>query len=353
MAMRTAPRMWLVAVGSCVALSACTASGSASAPQSATASAPGSASAASGASWSHIHGLGVDRADGALYIAAHDGIYRSTSTGVHGPVGERRQDTMGFTITGPGTFLGSGHPDPATDPSLPSPLGLVVSTDSGNSWQPVSLGGQVDFHVLRASGDTIYGVDSVSGQLLASTDAGQSWQARGQVPARDLAIDPADPSVVVATSAEGLQRSTDGGRSWAVVAPSPLPVVVDWSEQGGLYGIEGDGSVLHSVDAGSTWTRLGEVGGTPEAMTSVTSVASAASVPATSPADATPSGTPGTPGTSGTGDGGAAGAAQDAGVRGAAPSSTVLHVAVAREGEHPSIATSVDGGRTFTEQSGA
>lgn len=309
--MRSTSRLWVVGVSASLTLTACTAS--------APSQGEGQPEQASTATWGHVHGLGVDPADGVLYVAAHDGLYRSTSDGVEGPVGQRRQDTMGFTVTGPGTFLGSGHPDTAVDPDLPNPLGLVVSRDSGQSWEQTSLGGQVDFHVLRARGDTVYGWDSISGQLLASEDAGQSWQARSDLAARDLAIDPSNPATVVATTAEGLQRSTDGGRTWSVVASSPLPVVVEWTDGGDLYGIEGDGAVLHSTDAGSSWDRIGDVGGSPEAITSQNPV------PAAPTATEAPS-------------------------VGEAPTATVLHVAVAREGEHPSIATSRDGGRTFSEQ---
>jgi hypothetical protein len=60
----------------------------------------------------HVHGLGINPADGALFVATHTGLFRA------GPgersakrVVDRFQDTMGFTVTGPDRFLGSGHPD--------------------------------------------------------------------------------------------------------------------------------------------------------------------------------------------------------------------------------------------------
>jgi hypothetical protein len=54
---------------------------------------------------------------------------------------------MGFTIAGPDVFLG-GHP-PLTEPGPPH-LGLVRSTDWAQTWQPVSLRGQADYHALTA-----------------------------------------------------------------------------------------------------------------------------------------------------------------------------------------------------------
>jgi hypothetical protein len=43
----------------------------------------------------------------------------------------------GFTVVGPNRFLGWGHPDlkEAREKHLPSLLGLIESTDSGESWQ--------------------------------------------------------------------------------------------------------------------------------------------------------------------------------------------------------------------------
>jgi hypothetical protein len=95
----------------------------------------------------HVHALGRNPADGALFIATHTGLFRL------GPrdesperVAELYQDTMGFTVVGRDRFLGSGHPGSIEgDPPF---LGLIESRDAGASWHPVSLRGQVDFHVL-------------------------------------------------------------------------------------------------------------------------------------------------------------------------------------------------------------
>jgi hypothetical protein len=59
----------------------------------------------------HVHCLGVNPADGALFIATHTGLYRAgegDSKSVR--VGDNKQDTMGFTVAGADRFLGSGHP---------------------------------------------------------------------------------------------------------------------------------------------------------------------------------------------------------------------------------------------------
>jgi len=74
----------------------------------------------------HVHGLGVNPSDGALYIATHTGMWRVSPGGTKPePVGTSHQDTMGFTIVGADHFLGSGHPDNLNQPPL---LGLIEST---------------------------------------------------------------------------------------------------------------------------------------------------------------------------------------------------------------------------------
>lgn len=78
---------------------------------------------------------------------------------------------MGFTVVGENRFLGSGHPDLRID--LPPLLGLLVSTDSGRSWDPISLLDEADFHVLRSADERVYGYDSSNDRLLVSGDAGE------------------------------------------------------------------------------------------------------------------------------------------------------------------------------------
>jgi hypothetical protein len=102
----------------------------------------------------HVHALGVDPADGSLYVATHTGLYRmAPGSESAARVGDQRQDIMGFVVTAPGIFLGSGHPD--LRDGLPPLLGLIESSDAGRSWQSVSLLGKADFHSLRARGSQV------------------------------------------------------------------------------------------------------------------------------------------------------------------------------------------------------
>lgn len=215
----------------------------------------------------HVHGLDVDPADRVLYAASHYGLFRIPDQGTATRVADRFQDTMGFTVVGPNTFLGSGHPDFQKDPDLPPRLGLIRSTDAAESWQSVSLAGKSDFHVLHAAHGNVYGWDATSSSFMVSGDDGFSWDTRSQLGMRDFAVSPAEPDTLLATTEQALLRSSDGGRTWQAAPGSPLLVVLAWAEEDSLIGIAAEGTVQHSRDGGRTWVARGSVAGQPEAVT--------------------------------------------------------------------------------------
>jgi photosystem II stability/assembly factor-like uncharacterized protein len=219
-----------------------------------------------------VHGLGVDPEDGALFIATHTGLYRVPETARKAErVGERYQDTMGFTIVGPNRFLGSGHPDvnEAQERDLPPLLGLIESTDAGQTWQPISLLGEADFHVLRFAGRRVFGYDASNDRLLVSADRGRTWdELEKPGPIVDLAVAPLTPGRLVVASAggqeEGLFESRDGGETWRRVGAAVG--LLAWPEARTLYVVVGGGQVFASGDGGATLRHLGEIGGQPAAL---------------------------------------------------------------------------------------
>ena len=135
----------------------------------------------------HVHGLGVNPADGALFIATHTGLFRA------GPgderarrVGEREQDTMGFTVIGKNRFLGSGHPDGRED--LPPFLGLIESCDAGGSGRPLAAGGGRLSRAPLSSARHVYGYERLqrpaARQAPTAAGRGRSWIRPG--PTADL-----------------------------------------------------------------------------------------------------------------------------------------------------------------------
>lgn len=209
----------------------------------------------------HVHGLGVDPADGALFIASHTGLFRvAEGESKAKRVGDRYQDTMGFTVVGPHRFLGSGHPDLRDD--LPPLLGLIGSSNAGSSWKPVSLLGEADFHVLRSSGGRTYGYDSSGDQLLTSADRGRagtssksqghSWISLSIRPSQTTSSCPPSPGRRGASF-----ESRDVGENWTPV--SEKVGLLAWSATDGLYLVSGDGRVFASRNAGRTIDRRGQI----------------------------------------------------------------------------------------------
>lgn len=217
----------------------------------------------------HVHGLGINPSDGALFIATHTGMFRAAEGEDQASrVTDSYQDTMGFAVVGTNRFLGSGHPDGRDD--LPPFLGLIESRDAGQSWQPVSLRGKADFHVLETQGSRVYGFGSDwetrELQFLVSPDAGETWERRRvPEPLVSLAVHPKEANRLVASGESAIYSSRDGGESWQQLAA--MAGLVVWRSSSELILIDGEGSVYASTD-GTAWREVGEIGGQPAALES-------------------------------------------------------------------------------------
>ena len=224
---------------------------------------PGSNAAEPGVS--HVHGLGIDPTDGALYVATHYGTFRIPEGGTAKRVGRSYQDTMGFTVEGPGTFLGSGHPDiTGLRAGQPGRLGLIESRDAAHSWASLSLAREVDFHSLAYAHDRVYGWDATSSRFMVSPDR-QTWDTRSTLQMYAFVVDPDDADHLIAATATGLRTSADGGRTWAT-ASNPGLVVLAWAPSGPLWGAERSGGIRRSDDRGLSWQASGQLPGQPQAL---------------------------------------------------------------------------------------
>ncbi|SDN41857.1 F510_1955 family glycosylhydrolase [Streptomyces wuyuanensis] len=214
----------------------------------------------------HVHGLGINPADSRLYVASHEGVYTLGEDGTAQRVGNSKDDFMGFTVVKANTFLASGHPAHGT--SGHSSHGLIQSTDSGKTWKTRSLAGEADFHSLDYAHGTIYGYDSTNALLRVSKD-GATWVDRAGLQALDIAVSPEDSDTVLATTADGVAKSTDGGRTFAA-GKRPMMAFLSWVTPEALYGMDDSGGLSRSTDGGSTWSKAGSVpGGQAQALTAV------------------------------------------------------------------------------------
>jgi len=159
---------------------------------------------------------------------------------------------------------------------------FLVSQDLGLTFESVDFAREpgfrqsVGFHDIAVDPtdpDTLY-VGSVFSSLGGfqistfedvhrSTDGGQTWESgwmRPTLAARDLAIDPFDPSLVYAATDQGLRVSPNAGATWDPPAPVPLlpathRVVPDPAREGRLW-LAGESAVIRSDDRGGSAVRV-------------------------------------------------------------------------------------------------
>lgn len=179
----------------------------------------------------HVHGMAVNPSDGLLYLGTHGGTLVVDGDAIT-RVGDSTIDLMGFAVAGADHFYSSGHPGPSDD--LPNPVGLIESTDAGETWQTLSLTGESDFHTLGAAGNQVYGFN---GQLIG-TDDGRNWTpGSAEVAPASLAVDPEDGTRVVATTENGPALSTDSAATFALLDGAPRLLFVAWPTPDKLWGV--------------------------------------------------------------------------------------------------------------------
>lgn len=229
-----------------------------SSPQQTPAPESGDASSTAGTALTpaldHVHGLHLD-AEGRVLAGTHTGLFVLNPDGATTRVGDADDDFMGLTGA-PGTdnLYASGHPGPSS--SAPNPLGLIESVDGGQSWATKSLSGEVDFHALTTDGNTLVGFDTANG-IRTSTDSGVSWTDGIEIAARALAI---TDEGIWATTAGGLQLSTDIGRTFASVPAAPELLLISAAEDGTLWGIDTDGTAWRKNVNDDEWQQGPVVG---------------------------------------------------------------------------------------------
>ena len=200
----------------------------------------------------HVHDLVGD--GDTLLVATHRGLLRVEAS-TYRLVGEQIHDLMSMAELDGGTLVASGHPDLRLEEyrvdGAPPFLGLITSTDGGDSWDAGGLLGRADFHAIDVEDGTMLGADSTGTVWRLSRNGG--GQPIGSIPfdVNDLAISPDDPDVVVATSWDSeLAMSEDAGQTWELLAEAPPIFEIEWATTG----------LIGAADSGELWTAPGPTG---------------------------------------------------------------------------------------------
>lgn len=187
----------------------------------------------------HIHGLGFSPDGEQLLVPAHDGlrIYANGQWSVpDGPA----HDYMGFTPASDG-FYSSGHPHPSS--GLVNPLGLIKSTDGGQTFAQLGFAGESDFHFMTVGyhNHAIYVGNPAPNSRLQpgihySLDDGKTWQqsALQGLTAQpiQMAVHPTEANVVAVATEQGVFLSTDHGNTFATVGPTDRVTAVTFHLEG-------------------------------------------------------------------------------------------------------------------------
>ncbi|MGQ0571194.1 MAG: F510_1955 family glycosylhydrolase [Armatimonadota bacterium] len=224
----------------------------------------------------HIHALvshprNPDLSEEILWLGTHSGLVRVTGGKRWVHVGRTRYDLMGLTAhpTAPNVLLASGHPGEGDQ--QPNPLGVLITRNAGESWQPLALTGEVDFHAIaisRADPQVLYAWN-VSGRvgLHRSRDGGRTWEvlgARGLDRVLALAAHPRRATVLLAGTMRGLFVSEDAGDTWRALGEGlrDVPVTaidVHPSNPQIMYAYASRRTLglMRTEDGGTQWTAVG------------------------------------------------------------------------------------------------
>ena len=206
----------------------------------------------------HIHDL-VVTGDGELLVASHTGLYRIDDVDRAVLVGTEQHDLMSMSADADG-LLASGHPDLRLEKyrvdDHPPHLGLARSSDMGITWNvEQDLLGTRDFHALVPTAIGIYAADAQGTIMLRHPDG--VWSELGELTARDLAADPNDTNVLVATDYEGqLFESNDGAQTWQQLGAAPKLIEIEWPENDRLVGAAEDGTLWTTSSLTEPWTSI-------------------------------------------------------------------------------------------------
>lgn len=204
----------------------------------------------------HIHDLVVDDD---ILAATHTGLWRIEDLDRAVLVGTERHDLMAMASLHDGALVASGHPDMRFEQyhreDHPPFLGLTRSEDGGRSWEVVDLLGEADFHALVPVGDQLFGAETTGYIWRLNPDS--TWERLGEVEARDLAVDPADKTRLVAPDYSGaLWLSSDGGATWSALDDAPSVVEVEWPIADSILAADATGTIWSASSPEDEWTAV-------------------------------------------------------------------------------------------------
>lgn len=218
----------------------------------------------------HVHGLAYElSAPYDLFLGTHHGVFQIDPNNYWKLLGtkQHQHDVMGFNFIDENTMISSGHPSETS--GLKNPIGVIISKDKAESWEPIALHGEVDFHTFEVNASdsgVLYGIDH-SG-FYRSEDGGHSWdnlQPNGLPETLQdiysVVSDPENPDSLLAGTKYGVYKSENGGESWELMSNQEtfISAKAAYGQAGSILAyVQGnkDNGLMKSEDFGLTWNSL-------------------------------------------------------------------------------------------------
>lgn len=176
-------------------------------------------------------------------------------------------NVSGVALDGTGSAFLTGQitsPDFPTTRSIPpaSGVGLYRSQDGAQTWTPNSSIGsaRVQSLAIDPNNSSVVYASTASG-IFKSTNGGSTWAASNSGAPNDLAtsmaVDPLNSNNVYAAFPEGLYKSVSAGATWTRIRNQNITAVaVDANVEGVVYAGPCCDALLKSADGGSTWNYV-------------------------------------------------------------------------------------------------
>lgn len=145
--------------------------------------------------------------------------------------------------------------------------GMLVSSDSGESWKPIlASAGSVQAIGLDPTSTQILYV-GLGGQIQKSTDAGAAWtviytQAVSGYSITAVSVDPFNPRQIFAGASNGvILKSDDSGASWKTISDLAAKkevreIIFHPNDPGFMIAITPASGFFKSSDRGATWKEM-------------------------------------------------------------------------------------------------
>ena len=158
-------------------------------------------------------------------------------------------------------YLATGDADGQQNSSV----GILKSTDGGNTWNQTGLTFQKSAtkqtsRIVQSSANANTLLVASTDGIHKTTDGGANWTMVHNTAVHDLEYDPNNAMVLYASGSNAVVKSTDGGNTWNSITPNGMTGRIELgltkANSNFIIAVDDAGAVRGSTDGGSNWSSL-------------------------------------------------------------------------------------------------